>query len=299
MKPFLFHALLGPLTALCLPSLVLAQEDTTPEIAAIQALDRQYESAFAKGDAAALANFFATDAEQTTEDGTVLSGRKEIEESLRNGLKAAKGARLSIAMESARLLAPEVLLEKGTSSVIAADGSSSTSRYSALYVRKEGAWKITQLIETSIPPATPREHLEELAWLVGDWLDTDHETTIESSFQWARGGNFLTRNLTVKREGKTTHEGWQVIGWYDAQGRIRSWTFDTAGGFSEGTWTREGDRWLVIEAGTVPDGDRTTSQQTITKVSPERFTWESNHRTLNGDPQPGIGRIEITRVKGR
>jgi hypothetical protein len=33
-------------------------------------------------------------------------------------------------------------------------------------------------------------------------------------------------------------------------------------------------------------------------MSEDRFTWESNNRTLDGDPQPSIGRIEISRVKG-
>ena len=32
-------------------------------------------------------------------------------------------------------------------------------------------------------------------------------------------------------------------------------------------------------------------------ISADRFTWESSNRTLDGDPLPGIGRIEINRVK--
>jgi hypothetical protein len=34
-------------------------------------------------------------------------------------------------------------------------------------------------------------------------------------------------------------------------------------------------------------------------LSADKVTWESNNRTLDGDPQPSIGRIEINRVKGR
>jgi hypothetical protein len=40
---------------------------------------------------------------------------------------------------------------------------------------------------------------------------------------WARGGNFITRNVTVKRGGETTLEGWQIIGWDPIEERIRSW----------------------------------------------------------------------------
>jgi hypothetical protein len=54
-------------------------------------------------------------------------------------------------------------------------------------------------------------------------------------------------------------EGWQIIGWDPLEERIRSWTFDGEGGFGEGTWTREGDRWLLRETGVAPDGTRTSA----------------------------------------
>lgn len=272
--------------------------DTTPEKAAIMALDRSYEEAFAKGNVAALAAFFAEDAEHTTEDGTVLHGRAEIEQSIRGGLKANKGAKLAINLDSVSLLTPDVAVEKGSSTVTAKDGAASAALFTAIYVRKDGKWKISQLIETTLPPATPRERLEELAWLVGSWFDKDGDTTIKSTFEWARGGNFITRNLSVKRGEETTLEGWQIIGWDPEQERIRSWTFDSEGSFSEGVWTRDGDHWLVRDSGVVTDGSRTTSEQTITKVSADKFTWEANNRTLDGEPQPGISRIEINRMKG-
>ena len=95
-----------------------------------------------------------------------------------------------------------------------------------------------------------------------------------------------------------TLEGWQIIGWDPIEECIRSWTFDGEGGFSEGRFTRDGHRWLLRETGVTPDGSRTAADDTFTKLSADRFTWESNNRTLDGDPQPGIGRIEINRVKG-
>jgi hypothetical protein len=49
--------------------------------------------------------------------------------------------------------------------------------------------------------------------------------------------------------------------------------------------------------GVTPDGSRTAADNTFSKLSNDRFTWESNNRTLNGLPQPSIGRIEINRVK--
>jgi uncharacterized protein (TIGR02246 family) len=274
--------------------------ETSPVEAAILANDRAYEEAYAKGDAKTLADFFTEDAEYTAEDGRTIRGRAEIEGAIRAALAERKGGNLAINMESVRMLAPGVLLEKGTTTVTPTDGDVSESLYTAIYVKKDGEWKISQLIESPMSATTPHERLAELAWLIGKWEETDeaNDLTVDSDYLWARGGNFITRNVTVKRGGETTLEGWQIIGWDPIEGRIRSWTFDGEGGFAEAWWTREGERWLLRETGVTPDGSRTGAENTITKLGPDRFAWESDNRTVDSEPQPNIGSIEINRVKG-
>jgi len=277
-----------------------APSDAPPEMAASVAAARAYEAAYAKADVKALADFFTEDAEYTAEDGQRFNGRAQIEETLRAGLLARKGGKIAINVESVRVVAPDVLSEKGSTTVTSKAGEANTSLYSAVLVKKDGKWKVSQLVESPVPTLTPRERLEELAWLLGEWQDTDktNDLSVRSQFVWARGGNFLSRSVTVKRGADVTLEGWEVIGWDPIDERIRSWTFDGEGGFAEGKWSKDGARWLVRETGVTPDGGRTSADNTYTKVSADRFTWESNNRTLDGDPQPSIGRIEINRVKG-
>jgi uncharacterized protein (TIGR02246 family) len=275
--------------------------DNSPEKIAIMAADRAYEAAYAKGDAKALADFFSEDAQYTSDDGQTFNGRAEIENSIKSAFQGNKGAKLTINLDSVRVLGPEVVLEKGSTTVTAKNGDTSGAQYAAIYVKKDGKWKINQLIETPLADFSPHDRLAELGWLIGNWAEADKsdDLSIQSEYVWARGGNFITRNVTVKRGAETTLEGWQVIGWDPIDRCIRSWTFDDEGGFSEGRWTREGERWLLREKGITPDGDRTTADNTFAKISNDRFTWESNNRTLNGDPQPGISRIEISRSKGQ
>ena len=294
-------ALFASLSAV-LAGVSLAQDsaDTSPEKAAVLANDRAYEAAYAKADVKAMADFFTEDAQYTSEDGRTLNGRAEIEGSIRAAFQARKGAKLAITLDSVRVLSPEVVLEKGSTAVTAKDGEIDRALYAAIYVKKDGKWKISQLIETPLADASPHDQLSPLAWLVGDWeqADKSDDLTVRSQYVWARGGNFITHNVTVKRSGETTLEGWEIIGWDPIDNCIRSWTFDDEGGFAEGRWTREGERWLLREKGVAPDGSRTAADNTFTKISDDRFTWESNNRTLDGDPQPGIARIEISRVKG-
>lgn len=277
-----------------------APTDTPPEKAAVIANARAYESAYAKADVKALADFFAEDAEYTSEDGTTLNGRAAIEDSIRGALAGRKGGKIAITVDSVRVLSPDVVSEKGSTVVTPKNGEPSASLYTAIHVKKDGKWKISQLVESPTPVATAGERLAELSWLIGEWQETDKANDVEvrSQFVWARGGNFITRNVTVKRAGETELEGWQIIGWDPIDEGIRSWTFDSDGGFAEGTWTREGERWLLREVGVAPDGSRTGADNTFSKLSADRFTWESNNRTLDGVPQPNIGRIEINRVKG-
>ena len=275
--------------------------ENSREKTAVMSIDRAFEAAYAKGDTKAIADFFTEDAHYTSDDGRTFDGRTAIEDNIRAALAKNNAAKLAIVLDSVRLLAPDVLLERGSTTVTAKDGETNGALYTAVYVKKDGKWKISQLVETPQPYLTAHDQLSELGWLVGDWEDADKgdNLTVRSQYSWARGGNFLTRNVTVKRGAETILEGWQIIGWDPIEGCIRSWTFDDEGGFSEGRWTREGNRWLQRETGLTPDGNRTAADNTFSKLSNERFTWESNNRTLDGLPQPGIGRIEIDRVKGR
>ncbi|HEY3901715.1 MAG TPA: nuclear transport factor 2 family protein [Chthoniobacter sp.] len=295
---FLVAVISTALAGMCFAASV---DEVPPEKAAIVANDRAYEAAYAKADVKALADFFTNDASYTTSEGRMFSGRAEIESSIRSAFAGNKGAKLAINVDSVRALGPEALVEKGTTSVTAKNGEVTGELYTAILVKSGGNWKINQLIESPLPDLTPREHLAELEWLVGEWEDTDKtdNVSVHSQYLWARGGNFLTRNITVKKSGEVTLEGWQIIGWDPIEEGIRTWTFDGEGGFSEGRFTRDGDRWLLRETGVTPDGDRTTADNTFTKLGADRYTWESNNRTLDGEPQPSISRIEINRVKGQ
>ena len=108
--------------------------------------DRAYEAAYAKADVKALADFFAEDADYTTDDGRTFSGREAIEGALRAGLVANRRRRSSRSTWTpSACSAPEIVLEKGSTTVTAKNGETSSALYTAIHVKKDGKWKISQL----------------------------------------------------------------------------------------------------------------------------------------------------------
>ncbi len=127
----------------------------SPEWAAVMAKDRAYEAAYAKADVKALADFFTADAQYTSEDGQTFNGRAAIEGSIRAAFQAGKESKLAIHLDSVRVLAPEVVIEKGSTTVTAKNGETSGAQYAAIYVKKDGEWKISQLIESPLAERLP------------------------------------------------------------------------------------------------------------------------------------------------
>ena len=131
--------------------------------------------------------------------------------------------------------------------------------------------------------------------MVGTWIDQDENARIETTCQWTKNRNFLTRTFTVEVEGKIELEGTQVIGYDAANDQIRSWLFDTDGGFGEATWSRDADRWLIKNAQTMRDGRRASSINIVTYIDDDTCTWESTGREIDGEMQPNVDPVRVVR----
>jgi uncharacterized protein (TIGR02246 family) len=274
-----------------------AGKPTSPEATAITSQVADYVKAYNAGDAKGLAQYFADDAAYTDENGQLTEGRSDIQQLLTDTFAENKGATLDMQVSSVRPLGSDVFEEQGVTTVSSPDGQKRSAGYSAIYGKKDGKWLISRLIESPVPDPTPGDQLSQLAWMIGTWKDRGGDYSVETKADWARGNNFITRNLKVSEGDDVILEGWQIIGWDPRQKRIRSWIFDSDGGYGQGTWTRDGNRWLVKETRMSPDGNESSSEQTITYVGPDHCTYESANRTLNGDPQPNIAKVDIDRVK--
>ena len=258
----------------------------------------KYQEAYNKGDAKTLAGFYSDDVDYIDQDGAEVKGRDAMEELLADNFAQNPGVKLAITIEEVKQLTPDVKVSRGLATVTPANGAAATTRYTAVKVRKGDHWEISQLNEREAPPPSAYSKLEALEWMLGTWQDKSGGQTVHAKFNWAGDKNFLVRTINVQGGDQSITDGWEIIGWDPVRQQIRSWIFDSNGGFGESTWINNGEDWLIRAFNVLPDGSRSTAENVLTKVDDNKFTWESQNRTLNGEPQPSLDKIEVQRVAG-
>jgi hypothetical protein len=208
--------------------------------------------------------------------------------------QANPGAKIAITIEEVKPLTPDVQVNRGVATVTATSGQTESTRYVAVLGKKADRWQVCQLTQTAAPTQSASSQLEALKWLVGNWENKDADQTVETKVEWAGDKNFLVRTFKLRgEEGET--DGWEIVGWDPDRQEIRSWIFDSSGGFGESSWSYDGGHWLIRASNVLPDGSRSTAENLLTKVADNTFTWESQNRTLDGDSQPSVPKIVVHR----
>jgi uncharacterized protein (TIGR02246 family) len=287
-----------------LPAQPLAQAKTGDE-KEIGGLVAEFTRAFNAGDAKALAPLFTDNARIVTMSDRSIEGREAIESLFATAFQENPGQTIEVKPESLRFLGPEAAIEEGTTTIHTPQseteprGSTSTTRYSAAYVKRNGKW-LQDSVRDYPAPDSPQEdaaheRLKELEWLVGEWIDESDDAEVHTTCRWAENQSFLLRSFQVTIRGKTTTSGSQRIGWDARLKQFRSWVFDSDGGFSEGLWSRNGDRWVIKSSGVLKDGRIASATNIITRVGRDTMKWTSVGRTLDAEVLPDAEEITLVR----
>jgi uncharacterized protein (TIGR02246 family) len=281
---FLIAASLG----LALPLTASAQQDKTA--GEIRASAEQFVKAFNAGKPAELANLFSAQGELIDEQGTLYQGRKELTELFTKFVERFPGAKLAVEIESIRSLGPNLAIEEGTRYIEALSKETparATLRYTAVRTKVDGQWQIASLREfTADPLPTPTERLSSLSWIVGDWVNEGSDGAVKISFKWSEDKNYLLGSYLVTLDGEVRMKSEQRIGWDPLAGKVRSWLFDSDGGFAEGTWTAVEDGWVIKSLSVNPDATTGNATLTITPVDKDHFTMKGTERIVGDAREP-------------
>lgn len=271
--------------------------EPSAEEKAVRQTAQAFTDAFNKGDAKAVAALWATDGDYSVGSNTV-KGRDEILKLYEEFFKAHPGSKMTVEVGSVRAVAPNVLVEEGTSAVSdSPNGPPTASGYTAIHVKqKDGAWLMASVRESEMPTRL-KQDLQELDWLVGDWTAEGDAAKVHVTYEWIANKNFLRGETKVhaKEGAEETIGGTQIIGRDPLTGQIVSWFFNADGGHGFGAWTKFGNRWAVQSQGTTADGVPSTAVNVHYNAGDNVMSWHSVNRTLGDQPIPDTKEIVFER----
>jgi uncharacterized protein (TIGR02246 family) len=272
--------------------------ESAKEEAALQKRAEAFVEAFNKGDAKALAGFYTAEADAIDADGQHLKGRKAIEEGYTKLFAQVKGAKLLIRINSVRVPTSTLAIEDGVTEVVMPEGPPASARYTVIHVKVDGQWMIESVREAPALPPSNAKHLEDLAFLVGEWAE-DGEAGGKSRalYSWAEQGNFLLNTFDLTRKDVSVGGGTQFIGWDAATKQPRSWAFVSNGGFAEGVWKKDGEAWNIGLTASLPDGSKMTAINVFKKIDNNHFSIRLIKRALDGKPLPDEKEIKMKRIR--
>jgi uncharacterized protein (TIGR02246 family) len=279
-----------------------ATADATPEQArtedekAVRLAAETFARAYNAHDAKAIAAQFMVDGQIVDDEGQATQGRQGIEALFAQEFKDHPKTHVELATASIHCIGPDLAIENGISTITEApDAPAQRNPYTVTYSKHEGKWLTASARDFSEESPTPEQELKKLAWLIGDWVDESPEALVMTDYHWSENQCYLLGHFKVQIAGRPVMTGTHRIGWDPVAKHIRSWVFDSEGGFAEGVWTPEGNQWVVKMTGVTRDGKIASSTNITTHVSKHRMTWQSHDRIVGGEKKPDMPEIVITR----
>jgi uncharacterized protein (TIGR02246 family) len=272
--------------------------DRAADKQAIDMLVKASSQAFNNRDAAAIAANWTADGEYIRNDGDPIRGRAEVQKGYAEFFKTLKGkSTVDVQTDNLRFPSADTAVSEVTLRLKNEQGDVIGSSWrNTLLVREGGQWKVAMVQEWDRDNALD-DSLKDLEWLIGTWRMNTKDQEATTTYEWDDNRNYIRGKYSVKQSGKVAESGTQMLGKDNADGGIRSWVFQSDGGFGDGLWTRDGKKWTVDFAGVTPDGKKLNATVLYVRVDADTFTWQSVQQTVDGQPIGDTQPIKVTKQK--
>lgn len=273
-----------------------ATDVRTADLQKIEAAIESYVTAFNGKDVDKLVSLWAPDGVYVSQSsGDQLTGHDELKKDFQSIFANEDAPKLAVETESIEFISPNVALERGMATVTGKDFVDQTA-YRVVYVERDGRWLIDRVTEESVVVKPSNyEHLQGLDFIVGQWVAEIDGTTIEIDCQWTTNQNYLSRKYRVLTDGNVESSGLQIIGWDAKNEQIRSWLFDSEGGFVKGTWTQRDNEWIVQSVATLADGASGSSTSIYSQLDADTVAWRKTNRVVDGKLLPNTEEVTVYR----
>jgi hypothetical protein len=89
--------------------------------------------------------------------------------------------------------------------------------------------------------------------------------------------------------------GTQRIGYDPLTGHLRAWIFDSAGGYADGYFHRDGDAWILKTSGVTADGRMASGRQIFGRIDDHRLSWQPVDYVIGSEQLPDMSAVTIVR----
>lgn len=260
----------------------------TAEATAKTVLER-YAAALNQRKTAAIEPFLAESVDHIADDGTATTGRANVLKLYESIAGDAANFSVALTVNSAKFVTANVLLIDGAATIKSGD-STETARFESVWEKAGANWqavRIRELGDGSPVPESNAEYLKEIDWLVGDWTAESAEYKVAMTVKYGKNRNFLIGEQSITRGNDEVVTVMKVIGYDAVRGELRTWLFDSDGGFGGGSLVRQGASWVDSTEFQTRGGDASTATHTF-RPNTNGFTWTSTDRILDGKPLPDL-----------
>lgn len=272
---------------------------STSDDAAIRGQLSALAAAASSADAEKMASLFSIDGSYVDEDGARTQGRQAIQRRFSQAWSGAGKTVLALNPESVKRIGQDAAYVEGTTARKTALGMEPAARYVMLMQKQNGIWLIASATETPIVSKTASDHLKALDWIIGNWVAEQGTAKVKMAAEWAGNKSFIQCKFVVDRPGEAERIDNQIIGWDPTRQQIVSWHFNSSGGFGYGNWSKRGKEWLVDSQAVDPTGSHSNATNIISLQEPNRFSWQSVGRSVEGMSVPDTEPLTVQRVESR
>lgn len=283
------------------PPAVAAEPDRAADERAIRAAAEAYQRAVEAGDAAAIAATWLAEGDIVDAAGNrIAAPTAAADGGPERGGDSETECRLS--QTTIRFVGPDTAIEDGTLEIASDRGGLLSGRFTAVWMRQDGRWKLAAVREAAAEPPTGADALAQLDWMVGDWVvvedpDAPAEAgrpAIEVTARWNEQRTFLTRELTIRHAAdEPPVRITQRIGWDPLAKSIHSWKFGSDGTQGEAIWSRAGRSWVARARTVGPDGTQGSSLNIYTYDGEDRCGWRSLSTDIGGPQLPPVELVMV------
>jgi uncharacterized protein (TIGR02246 family) len=267
-----------------------------PDRLAIDKLTGEMIRAFDERDAAAVAGHWTEWGEFIHNDGEPLRGRADVQKGYAEYFRTLQGKpKLEVQRDALRFPTADMAVLETTLRLRNDDGDIvACGQQNAVLVREGGQWRVAIIREWD-RDGRPDVSLNELGWLIGTWQAVTRDREVTISYEWDEKRSFIRGKFTAKEGATVVDSGTELIGKDNARGVIRSWLFQSDGGFGSGVWTREGQKWSIDVHNVKADGSELTATLIYIRVDPNTFTWQAINLATDGEAQTDTPPIKATK----